>query len=98
MDGYALSTSRRAVEVVEVAGQALVEDGGAHEGQRAVAAETEALGLLSTLLDGAVELELKKVSLDDMMWLNLSHILGRWQQCIQYDQPGRSACHPRGTS
>ena len=42
MDGNALGTSGLAVQVVEVARQALVEDSGAHQGHGSVAAETEA--------------------------------------------------------
>jgi hypothetical protein len=57
VDGYALSTSRCAVQVVEVAGQALVEEGRAHQGHRAVATETETFSLLSTRLNGVVKLE-----------------------------------------
>jgi hypothetical protein len=58
VNGYALSTSRLAVKVVEVTRLALVEDGGAHEGHGAVAAKTEAISLLGIRLNRRVKLEL----------------------------------------
>lgn len=57
VDGKALVADGLAVEVVEFAGQALVEERGALERQRVVAAEGEAVDVEGTVLDGAVELK-----------------------------------------
>lgn len=58
MNLVALVASGLVVEVVEVAAQALEEDSGATEGERAVAASRPASGVDGTSLGGAVELEL----------------------------------------
>jgi hypothetical protein len=56
-DGTALRTSTLAVQVVEIAGEALVEDGAATESKGTITAEGEAGGLLGTSLNGCIELE-----------------------------------------
>ena len=58
VDGGALVTSGLVIEVVEVATQALVEDGRGADGESAVAADGEARGVDGTSLGGLVELEL----------------------------------------
>lgn len=58
VDGRALVASGLVVQVVEVAAQALVEDGRVADGKGAVAADGEARGVDSTSLSGLVELEL----------------------------------------
>ena len=57
VDLDALCTGRLAVEVVEVARQALVEDSRSTEREGAVAAEREARSFTSASLDGSIELE-----------------------------------------
>lgn len=57
VDGEALFTDGLAVEVVEVAGQALVEERGALERQGVVATEAKTVDVEGVGLDWAVELE-----------------------------------------